>query len=134
MNRLVKKMETAARILPSPQLYQEKNQANIGIIFYGTTRYAAEEALDLIHENGTDIDALRIKAFPFHEDVKLFLENHDQVFIIEQNRDAQMRSLIINELEIDPKKLKKILNFDGTPITADFIIQHITSELLTPKN
>lgn len=134
MNRLVKKMETAAKILPAPQSYQEKNQSKTGIIFYGTTRYAAEEALDLIRENGISADAMRIKAFPFHHEVKSFLENHDQIFIIEQNRDAQMRSLLINELETDPKKLKKILNFDGTPITADFILQHITKELLTPVN
>jgi len=134
MNRLVKKMETAAKILPAPQKYQEQNQSDVGIIFYGTTRYAAEEALDLIRENGISADALRIKAFPFHEEIKLFLESHEQVFIIEQNRDAQMRSLIINELEINPKKLKKILNFDGTPITADFILQHISKELLTPVN
>ena len=72
---------------------------------------------------------MRLRAFPFNEDVNLFIENHDFVFLIEQNRDAQMRTLLIGELDVNPKKLIKVLNYDGMPITADFIVNKITKEL-----
>ncbi len=125
MNRLLKKFESAKNLVPKPDYYQEINQSDTGIIFFGTTRYAAEEALDILESQGRKTDAIRIKAFPFHQDVADFIDNHDVVYVIEQNRDAQMRALLINELDIHPKKLIKVLNFDGTPITADFILQQI---------
>lgn len=125
MNRLLKKFESAKNLVPRPDFYQETNQSDTGIIFFGTTRYAAEEALDILENQGRKTDAIRIKAFPFHQDVADFIDNHDVVYVIEQNRDAQMRALLINELDIHPKKLIKVLNFDGTPITADFILQQI---------
>jgi 2-oxoglutarate/2-oxoacid ferredoxin oxidoreductase subunit alpha len=125
MNRLLKKFETAKNLVPRPDFYQETDQSDTGIIFFGTTRYAAEEALDILESQGRKTDAIRIKAFPFHQDVADFIDNHDVVYVIEQNRDAQMRALLINELDIHPKKLIKVLNFDGTPITADFILQQI---------
>lgn len=125
MNRLLKKFESAKNLVPRPDFYQETNQSDTGIIFFGTTRYAAEEALDILESQARKTDAIRIKAFPFHQDVADFIDNHDVVYVIEQNRDAQMRALLINELDIHPKKLIKVLNFDGTPITADFILQQI---------
>jgi len=125
MNRLVKKLETAKSIIPTPDFYQETDQSEIGIIFIGTTRYAAEETIDIMKENGNVIDAVRIKAFPFHQSIADFIESHKYVYVVEQNRDAQLRTLIINELEVNPKKLIKVLNFDGTPITADYIISHL---------
>jgi 2-oxoglutarate ferredoxin oxidoreductase subunit alpha len=125
MNRLLKKWETAKSLVPEPEFYQKKNKSPYGIIFFGTTMYAALEAMDLLKEEDIDIDALRIKAFPFNEDILHFIENHEKVFVIEQNRDAQFRSLLINELEINPKKLIKVLNFDGMPITADSILKQI---------
>jgi 2-oxoglutarate ferredoxin oxidoreductase subunit alpha len=127
MNRLVKKLETAKTIIPSPAFYQERNGSEVGIIFYGSSRYAAEEALDILKEKGIKVDAMRLKAFPFSQDVADFIDNHENVFVIEQNRDAQMRTLLINELEINPKKLIRVLNFDGTPITADLITDPILS-------
>ena len=125
MNRLVKKLETAKSIIPTPDFYQETDQSEIGIIFIGTTRYAAEETIDIMKENGNVIDAVRIKAFPFHQSIADFIESHKYVYVVEQNRDAQLKTLIINELEVNPKKLIKVLNFDGTPITADYIISHL---------
>ena len=125
MNRLVKKLETAKSIIPTPDFYQETDQSEIGIIFIGTTRYAAEETIDIMKENGNVIDAVRIKAFPFHQSIADFIESHKYVYVVEQNRDAQLRTLLINELEVNPKKLIKVLNFDGTPITADYIISHL---------
>jgi 2-oxoglutarate ferredoxin oxidoreductase subunit alpha len=76
---------------------------------------------------------MRIRAFPFHEDVLKFVEDHEQVFVVEQNRDAQFRSLLINELEISPAVLLPVLNFDGMPITADSIIQQIKRQLPESK-
>lgn len=127
MNRLVKKLETAKALVPSPAFYQENNESEIGVIFFGTSRYAAEEALDIMRADGLKIDAMRLKAFPFCKEVEDFIDAHKQVFVVEQNRDAQMRTLLINELEVNPKKLIRVLNFDGTPITADLIIQPISA-------
>ena len=73
------------------------------------------------------VDALRLRAFPFSDGVAEFIARHDQVFVVEQNRDAQMRQMLVNELEIDPARLVKVLHYDGTPITARFITQAITA-------
>ncbi|MBC7884630.1 MAG: 2-oxoacid:acceptor oxidoreductase subunit alpha [Saprospiraceae bacterium] len=132
MNRLLRKFETAKSMVPAPDFYQTENQSDMGVIFFGTTRYAAEEALDIMGENGHKIDAMRIKSFPFNDEVEAFIETHEKIYVIEQNRDAQMRTLLINELEINPKKLIKVLNFDGTPITADLIIQQINYSETVP--
>jgi len=103
--------------------------AEIGLIFFGTTSYPILEALDQLKEKGLIADTLRIKAFPFHENIEKFIESHKHVFVIEQNRDAQMKSLLVNELQIDPKKLKSVLNFDGLPMTSQLIVQDIMQEL-----
>jgi len=134
MDRLLKKLETAKQIIPGPQLYASATNSEEGIIFFGTSRYAAEEALDLLHESGRFIDALRITSFPFNQDVKTFIDTHKMVYVIEQNRDAQMRSLLINELEVAPSKLYRVINYDGTPITADLIIQQINQHSLQAFN
>ena len=129
MERLEKKFETAKQIVPKPFMYQKKDKSKIGILFFGTSTYSSEEAKDILLLQGVEIDAMRLRAFPFNEDVNLFIENHDFVFLIEQNRDAQMRTLLIGELDVNPKKLIKVLNYDGMPITADFIVNKITKEL-----
>lgn len=132
MDRLLKKFETAKSLVPAPHFYQKENRSKNALLFFGTTTQSAEEAMDLFKEQGIEFDAIQIKAFPFNDSVAEFIEAHETVFVIEQNRDAQMRTLLINELEIHPKKLKKVLNFDGTPITADFIVNQILSQL--PKS
>lgn len=130
LDRLSKKWDTAKEILPRPEFYQAQNESNVGMIFFGTTTYAALEAIDLLkEEEGITLDAMRATAFPFHASVEAFIEAHDQVFVVEQNRDAQFRTLLINELEINPKKLIKILNYDGMPITADAIRNGIAKHL-----
>jgi 2-oxoglutarate ferredoxin oxidoreductase subunit alpha len=132
MDRLLKKYETAKTLVPQPHFYQKENKHKNALIFFGTTTQSAEEAIDLFKEQGIDFDALQLKAFPFSEKVSDFIEAHETVFVIEQNRDAQMRTLLINELEINPKKLIKVLNFDGNPISADFIVNKISEAL--PKS
>jgi 2-oxoglutarate ferredoxin oxidoreductase subunit alpha len=129
VDRLLKKFETAKEAIPTPYFYPSKVKSNIGLIFFGTTTPSAEEAMDTLTEHSINVDAMRLKAFPFNKAVEQFIETHDIVFVIEQNRDAQMRTLLINELEINPKKLKKILNYDGKPITADFIVNNILQQL-----
>lgn len=129
VERLLTKWETAKTLVPKPEYYQSENQSNIGMIFFGTTLYPALEVLDLFKEDGIVIDALRVRAFPFEESIGEFIESHEQVFVIEQNRDAQFRSLLINELEVYPKKLIPVLNYDGMPITADAIKQAVMSKM-----
>ncbi len=129
MDRLVKKWNTAKGMVPGPQLYQEKSEHPLGALFFGTTRYSAEEALKMFAEQGIFLDAIRIKSFPFNKTVDAFISAHEKVFVIEQNRDAQMRSLLVNELNINPNKLISVLNYDGMPITADNIYGQINEEL-----
>jgi 2-oxoglutarate ferredoxin oxidoreductase subunit alpha len=78
---------------------------------------------------GRPLDTLRVRAFPFHQDIPDFISDHDYVFVVEQNRDGQLRSLIINECGIDPVRLIPVLHFDGTPITARFIAREIADDL-----
>ena len=110
-------------------MYQKKPTSRFGLIFYGTTSYATLEAMDLIKVEGVNLDAMRITSFPFHEDIKKFIESHEVIFVLQQNRDAQMKKLLIQELEVNPKNIISVLNYDGTPITADFIYESITQSL-----
>lgn len=125
MDRLIEKFNTAKELVPAPELYQETNQSNEGILFFGTSKYAAEEALHLMKKDGKTLDAIRIKAFPFNKTVEDFIRSHDKVYVVEQNRDAQLRSLLMIELEINPAKLIKVLNYDGMPITAEDIMRQV---------
>lgn len=130
MDRLVRKWETAKSYVPAPEFYQEEKQSNFGMIFFGTTTYAALEAKDMLEEQGITLDAMRVKAFPFSDAVKQFIENHERVFVVEQNRDAQFKSLLVNELGESPEEFISILNFDGFPITADLIREKIHKTLV----
>ena len=96
-----------------------------GVIYFGSTAPAMDEAIGILEARGHQLDRLRIRAFPFHSSVASFIADHDFVYVVEQNRDAQLRSLIVNENGIDPVRLVPILNYDGTPITARFIASAI---------
>jgi len=133
MERLLKKFETAKTLLPKPVLRPAKQATRYGAIYFGSTTPSMHEALDALEVDGIHLDGLRVRAFPFQQEVLDFIAGHDQVFVIEQNRDAQLRRLIVNEGNIDPHKLTPVLHYDGTPITARFIIGAI-SELLRPLN
>jgi len=88
-----------------------------------------DEALDALRDHGAALDTLRLRGFPFHDEVAGFIAKYEKVFVVEQNRDGQMRMLLINECDIDPTKLVPILHYDGTPITARFIIREIAGRL-----
>jgi len=129
MDRLIKKWHTAKDMVPGPQVYQNKNESSTGLIFFGTSTYAAEEAMDILKEKKIKVDALRLKSFPFNQTVEAFVNSHDRVFVVEQNRDAQLKSLMMIEMGTDPNKLISVLNYNGMPITADNIITQVLSVL-----
>jgi 2-oxoglutarate ferredoxin oxidoreductase subunit alpha len=137
VERLLRKFATAAALVPQPVLKTAARKTRLGVIYFGSTSPAMTEALEVMAGQGIHLDALRLRAFPFPPSVAQFLADHEEVFIVEQNRDAQMHSLIVNELGIDPARLVKVLHFDGTPITARFITgaitQHIHAEVVTPN-
>ncbi len=125
MERLLRKFKTAADLVPQPVLRNAPKQSSYGVIYFGSTTPAMHEALDVLEASGVHIDALRLCAFPFPEAVNKFINAHEKVFVVEQNRDAQMRSMLINELEVNPAQLIRVLHYDGTPITARFITRAI---------
>ena len=129
LSRLLKKYQTASDMVPSPIFNQETNSSPTGVIYFGSTEASMQEALDKLHEEGIVLDAMRIRAFPFNLEVWEFIEDHDLLFIVEQNRDGQMRTLFMAEGGIIPDKLVSILCFDGQPITADFISNKISSHI-----
>ncbi|MEH6550910.1 MAG: 2-oxoacid:acceptor oxidoreductase subunit alpha [Pseudomonadales bacterium] len=118
MERLVRKWETAKSYVPEPVLYPAAKETSDGVIFFGTSTAATLEALSQMVDDGITLDGLRIRAFPFNRQIAQFVANHDRIFVIEQNRDGQMRSLLINELEVAPDRFTSVLNYDGDPITA----------------
>jgi len=132
VERLLKKFATAAALVPQPVLRPAARRTELGVIYFGSTSPAMQEALEALTERGIHLDALRLRAFPFPDSVAQFLARHQRVFVVEQNRDAQMRSLLVNELEIDPARLVKVLHFDGTPITARFIVEAIGAHVGVP--
>ncbi|MBS0406627.1 MAG: 2-oxoacid:acceptor oxidoreductase subunit alpha [Proteobacteria bacterium] len=129
VQRLLKKFATAATLVPQPVPRPAAKRTRLGVIFFGSTSCAMHEALDTLAAQGIHVNALRLRAFPFAASVDEFIAAHETVFVVEQNRDAQLRSMLVNELEINPAKLKRVLHFDGTPITARFITQAITDHV-----
>ncbi|HEV2336912.1 MAG TPA: 2-oxoacid:acceptor oxidoreductase subunit alpha [Stellaceae bacterium] len=129
MQRLLHKFETAKRIVPAPVKREAREPTRYGAIYFGSTTLAMVEALEALEARGIHLDTLRIRAFPFHDDVLDFITSHERVFVVEQNRDAQMRTLLTTEGEIDPARLVPILHYDGTPITARFIVKAIADML-----
>jgi len=130
VDRLLKKWQTAKEMVPAPEFYQQENSSPLGVLFFGTSTYAAVEAIELLKEENVSLDAMRVKAFPFGKEFVDFIASHEKIFVIEQNRDAQFKSLMMIELGVNPEKLVSVLNYDGTPITADNILQQIKANLL----
>src|SRR6266478_1571407 len=121
MQRLVRKFESAQDMVPRPLQANAAKPTKYGVIYFGSTAPAMDEAIGLLEASGHQLDRLRIRAFPFHSSVASFIADHNFVYVVEQNRDAQLRSLIVNENGIDPVRLVPIVHYDGTPITARFI-------------
>jgi 2-oxoglutarate/2-oxoacid ferredoxin oxidoreductase subunit alpha len=129
MQRLLKKFETAKELVPKPVIRTAGEATRYGVIYYGSTAPAMDEALAICEEEGMELDSLRVRAFPFQDEVIDFVNQHEQVFVVEQNRDAQLRTLLVGEGLLPHEKLSPILHYDGTPITARFIHQEIVQRL-----
>ncbi len=123
MIRLLKKWDTAKTLVPQAIINDSHNV--IGLIYFGTSSFAAKEAEDILNSHDVPTDEMRIRAFPFGKEVEDFVKSHKTIFVVEQNRDAQMKSLLVNELQVDPNVLNAVLNIDGMPITAQFIADEI---------
>jgi 2-oxoglutarate ferredoxin oxidoreductase subunit alpha len=121
VDRIRRKFDTAAKLVPKPAIETRDAAGKVGVIYFGATTPAVREALDLLEKDGIKLNAMRLKAFPFGEDVTAFAAKHDRLFVVEQNRDAQMRQLLIIEAGIAPEKLIATLNYDGMPLTAAFV-------------
>jgi 2-oxoglutarate ferredoxin oxidoreductase subunit alpha len=128
MERLLKKFETAKGLAPQPVADAAVKPTKFGAIYFGSTSPAMHEANAGLRDQGVALDLLRLRAFPFPDSVGEFIAAHERVFVVEQNRDGQMRSLLINEFGVDPAKLVAVLHYDGTPITARFIVEAIASK------
>ena len=130
MDRISRKFETALQYIPEPEfsfnIPGNSVGLKLGLLYFGTTSSAIQEALDSLGRQDLQFDTARIKAFPFHQSVNDFVDQHDFIFVIEQNRDAQMKSLLKIECGAENDKLKSILSYNGVLITA----QHIEKEIL----
>ncbi len=129
MERLLRKFDTAKTLVPAPILRAGKRKTRDGVIYFGSTTPAMHEALEMLEAQGRSLDALRIRGFPFADEVFDFIDQHDRVFLVEQNRDAQLKTLLMTEGEVDPAKLVSMLHYDGTPITARYIAGEIARRM-----
>ncbi|HVJ10223.1 MAG TPA: 2-oxoacid:acceptor oxidoreductase subunit alpha, partial [Burkholderiales bacterium] len=126
MQRLQKKFEHAKTLVPKPILTPAKVPARFGCIYYGSTSASMHEALEALSQNNIHINALRVRGFPFGDELFDFVASHSKVFVVEQNRDAQLKTLLVNDAGINPASLISVLHYDGTPITARFIAEEIS--------
>jgi 2-oxoglutarate ferredoxin oxidoreductase subunit alpha len=134
MERLLRKFETARNLLPRPVLKPAAKPSRVGVIHYGSTAAAMAEAQALLTNDNLHVDTLRIRAFPLALEIAEFMREHEHVFVVEQYRDAQMRTLMTTDLELAPSQLISILHFGGMPITARFIAREIASRLRRPAS
>ena len=129
VQRLLRKLETAKSLVPAPLRRDAREPTRFGLIHYGSSASSVAEALVALEKRGIHLDVLRLRAFPFADEVVDFVNDHDQVFVVEQNRDAQMRTLLVNECGVDPARFVSVLHFDGTPITARYIAAQVAARL-----
>jgi 2-oxoglutarate/2-oxoacid ferredoxin oxidoreductase subunit alpha len=131
MDRLSLKWRTAAGLVPRAAIESAGRRA--GIIYYGTSALPMQEALDLLAEQGIHLDRMRLRAFPFGPEVREFIDTHDLLFVVDQNRDGQMRTLLVNECELDPARLISIRYYGGLSISADHICREVASHYSAGK-
>jgi 2-oxoglutarate ferredoxin oxidoreductase subunit alpha len=129
MLRLMRKWDTIKEYVPGPETVSAPVKTDVAVMYFGTSEESSREAVEYLAEEGVYMDAMRVRSFPFNDEVKAFIEDHRQVFVIEQNRDAQLRTLLMAEFEFGPDKLKSVLCFDGTPISARNIRKQIRQHL-----
>ena len=128
VDRLLVKWETTRKMVPGPEIEYSKFNST-AILSVGSCDGAVKEALVQLKERNIGLNYCRVKAFPFNDDVKDFINKHDRVYVVEQNRDAQLRSLLILDAEADPRKLVPMLHYDGMPINAAFVVEKVEDEV-----
>jgi 2-oxoglutarate ferredoxin oxidoreductase subunit alpha len=133
IDRIRRKLDTAATLVPRPEVTIRDRAGKTGLIYFGATAPAVHEGLDLLEREGVRVNALRLRAFPFTREVDAFCAAHDRIFVVEQNRDAQMRSLLMTEADVPGAKLIPALSYDGMPMTAAFVRNTILKELRPTK-
>jgi 2-oxoglutarate ferredoxin oxidoreductase subunit alpha len=129
MDRLKRKFATAATLVPAPVLQRADKKTSLGLVSVGSCDDAVVEARDRLQSEGIRSDYLRIRAFPFNDDVQAFLDAHERIFVIEQNRDGQLRTLLINECNVDGRRLESILHYDGLPMAATPLAAQVRERL-----
>ena len=128
MQRLLRKFDTARELVPGPVIEKAAQSTRAGVLWYGSSGAPMAEALAALEARGVFLDRIRVRAFPFADAISDFIAEHDRVFVVEQNRDAQLRALLINECGIDPAKLVSVLHYDGNPMTARFVEREIAEK------
>ena len=131
MQRLLKKWATAATLIPQAEIDDSGQRA--GILYYGTSALPMREALDLLSDEGISLDTLRVRGFPFGEEVYEFIHRHEFVFVVDQNRDSQMKTLLVTEGALDPALLIPVIYYAGLSISADTIQSQVSGYFTTRK-
>jgi 2-oxoglutarate ferredoxin oxidoreductase subunit alpha len=129
VDRLARKLRTAEEVVPAPEIHQGNGGASIGVVALGGAHAAMLEACDRLAAKDIDVDYMRIKAFPFGEQVRRFLDTHEVLFVVEQNRDAQLRSLLAIETGRARDRMISVLDYGGLPLTADAVVGQVTRHL-----
>jgi 2-oxoglutarate ferredoxin oxidoreductase subunit alpha len=129
MDRLTRKFATASKLVPEPVLLDAPQTTRWGVISIGGCDGAIREAVEMLGEKGMHVDYLRILAFPFGTQVQSFLDNHERVFVVEQNRDAQLKSLLSLEMDVVKDRLISILHYNGLPMDSPTIYTAIYEQV-----
>ena len=128
LDRLMKKWATAKRLVPRAVIDATAG-SRVGLVSLGSCDGAIREALDVLKQRGVGLDYMRVRSFPFTEDVERFLAAHELLFVVEQNRDAQLRSLLTLETAVEKAKLRSLLHYSGLPISSEFIVEGVLAEI-----
>jgi len=128
LDRLMKKWATAKRLVPRAVIDATAG-SRAGIVSVGSCDGAIREALDVLRSRGVCLDYMRVRSFPFTEDVEKFLTAHELLFVVEQNRDAQLRMLLTLETAVEKARLRSLLHYSGLPISSAFIVEGVLAEL-----
>jgi 2-oxoglutarate ferredoxin oxidoreductase subunit alpha len=136
LDRLLKKWDTAKKLVPRAVVHSTvrgtadaAGAGDVGIVSLGSCDGAIREAMDVLETHGVGVDYMRVRGFPFGEDVERFLAAHKLLFVVEQNRDAQFRALLTLETQVEKSKLRSLLHYDGLPISSAFIVEGVLAEL-----
>ena len=132
VDRLRRKFDTAKELLPPAEIHASE-KCRTGFLTIGSCDNAVKEARALLAEQGVNLNYLRVKGFPFGKDVQDYLDSHDRIYVVEQNRDAQLRSLLMLETRVDPNKLQPVLHYDGLPILAKTVVDGVNQDLARGK-